>query len=290
MKKFLLLLAFLFLFASCSDSDEDTSEKFSVYYFKDQENSALTSVSLNLSGDSVTENVQTALDLLYSPEESDSISVFPSDLRHTDFKISDSTCTITFPTRYSSLATKARVAIDTALVKTLCSLNQIRTVVISCDGIDKSYSNDNFVLSSPKIYYSTQTVNLYFANKDFSNLRKTTKNISVQSSKSLEYTVISSLFHAPVSPNYRSPFPSNTSLNNVYISNQVCYIDLSPEFVENAIHTEEAEAVIIRAIVNTATELPSVNSVKFLINGNDAYGFSYFDISKPLTDKFDSGK
>ncbi len=287
-KSMLVLFTFIILaFASCSNSTDSTSDGISIYYFKNSNKDALISKSVSISDDNTELKVKRALELLYSPKDDSYLSVFSSGLKHTSFSISDSVCTINLPSQYLTLPPASRIAIDSALVKTLCSINTIDSVVILCDDINKTYSENDIVLTTPKIYYSTKNVNLYFTDKNFETLKKLTRNVPIQSGKSLEYSVVSALFNNPASKNLQTPIPKDTKLNSVYVADGICYIDLSPEFIENAIHTKEGESVIIYSIVNTVTELPLINSVKFLIDGSQAYGFIYYDISVPLTNKSD---
>lgn len=287
MKKIVSSILILLTLMSCSDSSETASDKISVYYFQDSNKDSLVAVSVEASEENLDEKVKKALDLLYSPEDDDYFSVFPSGMQYESFSLSGSTCTVTLPPRYLTLAPISRIAIDSSLVKTLCSVEYIDSVIISCDNTTKEYRNDDIVIKSPGIYYSTRNVTLYFANNNFTNLRKVTKNIPIQQEKSLEYTVISTLFNKPNSRILQSPIPSGTKLNSVLVEDEICYIDLSSEFVENATHTKTGEAIAIYSIVNTVTELPLINNVKFLIDGAPAYGFTHFDLSKPLTNRSD---
>lgn len=51
-------------------------------------------------------------------------------------------------------------------------------------------------------------------------------------------------------------------------------LDLSENFINNHPGGAELESATIYSIVNTLTELTEVNSVKFLINGEENRGFN----------------
>lgn len=287
MKKVIFLIFILLTLISCSDSSEIASDTISVYYFKDDSKDSLTSVSIDVTTEGIDEKVAKALDSLYVPKEDGYLSVFPAGVRYESFSVSVSTCTVKLPSRYLSLQPISQAAIDSALVKTLCSVENIDSVIISCEDTTKEYHSNDIVIKSPENHYSIKTVALYFADNNFSKLRKISKNIPIQQQHTLERTVVSALFTEPNSKTLRSPIPKGTKINSILVADETCYIDLSSEFVENMTHTKEGEAIAIYSIVNTVTELPLINSVKFLINGSTAYGFTYFDLSKPLTNRSD---
>lgn len=286
MKKVMLCFLISLLLVSCRDTPNNYSNA-SLFYYKDSNKDTIVDVSYTLSEGSLEKKVESALEKLYTPEDDDYFSVFPSAVRHTSFDISENICTVNLAPRYLSLPATSRVAIDAALTKTLCSINGINSVNVICEDYTKTYTNSDVVLSSPKIYNSTQAVNLYFSNATYTSLKKLSKNIYIQPNNSLEYTVVSSLLMQPASKDLKCAIPEGTVLNSVSVLNGVCYIDLSREFVENAVHTKEREAITLYSVVNTVTELPLINSVKFFIDGETGYGFLHYDISEALTNRSD---
>lgn len=82
---------------------------------------------------------------------------------------------------------------------------------------------------------------------------------------------------------FYNPIPFGTELLSVSVSGNVCYVDLSREFVPGN-DTEEKELSAVWALVYTLTDLDSINSVALTIEG-DASGLEYVDLSEPLSRK-----
>lgn len=86
--------------------------------------------------------------------------------------------------------------------------------------------------------------------------------------------LINLLIGEPKGSNLISAIPNGTKINSTQLKNDILYLDLSKEFIENHIGGEEEEKISIYAIVNTLTQLTEVNSVKILIDGNEDSSFS----------------
>ena len=61
--------------------------------------------------------------------------------------------------------------------------------------------------------------------------------------------------------------PAGTEINEIMIKDKVCYLDLSAEFQKNQSGGPREEALTIYSIVNSLTELPNIQYVQFLIDG-----------------------
>ena len=81
-----------------------------------------------------------------------------------------------------------------------------------------------------------------------------------------------------------SIIPENTKVLNTNLSGNCLTIDLSQEFIDNAPQDSIQKSNMIYTIVNTLTELKEVDSVKFLINGEEVSGFESDGIN--LTSEF----
>ena len=70
----------------------------------------------------------------------------------------------------------------------------------------------------------------------------------------------------------RQTIPAGTKLNSLTIRDNVCYLDLSREFLN--IQAEVKSEIVIYSIVNTLCELSNVSRVQFAVDGEqrDVYG------------------
>ena len=285
MKKALLLFfALLFLFASCSYNTDDAKNTCTLYYLNTENDDQFAAIPVKLNALTTEDTISEAFLKLKMPESKKFSPAVPSDIKLLALSVSDSVCNIELSSRYKKLPATTKAAVDACLVKTICSIENIDRVIISCDGIvSGDFSENDFLINSPRTYYDVYTVNLYFANADFDGLQADRETISLSPDTTLEHTVISRLLSPSSSGKLKSAVPSGTRLNDVYVSEGVCVIDLSREFVANVIHDELHEGIAIYSIVNTMTELPMIDSVKILVDGKDAEGYLHHKLSLPLT-------
>lgn len=111
-------------------------------------------------------------------------------------------------------------------------------------------------------------ISLYYINPETNTLMPEARIIDVKNLIENPYkTLTEYLIENPRTENLKSSIPSNTKVNNATINLGIVTIDLSKDFIEN--QSEEAISQGVSAIVNTLTELNDVNSVRFLIDGEE---------------------
>ncbi len=279
-----LFFTLLLLFCSCSYNTDDAKNACTLYYLDAENDSQFVSVPGKLSTPTAEEAVSEAFLKLKTPESKKLVPAIPADVKLLSLSVSDTVCKTELSSRYEKLADTTKSAATASLVKTICSIDNIDRVIISCNGVVVGEFNANdFLINSPRTYYDVYTVNLYFANADFDGLQADSETISLSPDTTLEYTVISRLLSPSSSGKLKSAVPDGTRLNDVYVSEGMCVVDLSREFVDNVIHDELHEGIAIYSIVNTMTELPMIDSVKILVDGKDTNGYIHYKLSRPLT-------
>lgn len=117
-------------------------------------------------------------------------------------------------------------------------------------------------------------VSLYFKNKNTSELVPEGRLIDVKLLLNEPYkTLMELLIEGPKNEKLEKLIPDGTKINNIELKNDILYIDLSKEFIENHQGGEELESNTIYSIVNTMTVLTEVNGVKILIDGKENQAF-----------------
>ncbi len=283
-KSVLLFLTLIFLFSSCSYNTDDAKNTCTLYYFDAENDNQFVSIPGKLNTLTPEDAVSEAFLKLKTPESKKYLPAVPADIKLLALSVSDSVCETELSSRYEKLPATTKAAVDACLVKTICSIENIDRVIISCGGVIMGDFNENdFLINSPRTYYDVYTVNLYFANAEFDGLQADRETISLSPDTTLEHTVISRLLSPSSSGKLRSAVPEGTRLNDVYVSEGMCVIDLSREFIDNVVHDELHEGIAIYSIVNTMTELPMIDSVKILVDGKEANGYLHHKLSLPLT-------
>ncbi|MHB8125612.1 MAG: GerMN domain-containing protein [Desulfitobacteriaceae bacterium] len=127
----------------------------------------------------------------------------------------------------------------------------------------------------PKIRFT-----LYFPNQDASWLVPIERNVSVP-----EQEVIKTIFRELDSPppDFAKPLPKGTCLLGATVKDSIATLDLSKEFQKNFSGGTSAEQMVLFSIVNSLTTLSNVQSVQFLLEGQQQDAIlGHIDTSVPI--------
>ena len=109
---------------------------------------------------------------------------------------------------------------------------------------------------------------LFFANSETGELESESRIIDANILIKEPYKEIMNwLLKGPQSSNLKKLIPEGTAMHDIKVEKSCAIIDFSNEFLNYG--TEENKLKIINSIVNTLTNLKEINSVKFLINGEE---------------------
>ena len=222
----------------------------------------------------------------------------PADFKVKDKRYNETTAYIDLDKSYNTMPANLKILAMGSLVYTLTDLDFINNVCVSVDGLPIMDSNNeniavfnrDIVLNNPVINpekTNWQVVYLYFASQDGRKLICQQKNIEVKQSQSLEYQLVEQLIAGPDdsgAKNLIASVPSDTKINDIKTEEGTCYVNLSRGFMKKKDNV--TEEVTIYSIVNTLTELDTVNRVQFLIDGEKLNEYKGdIDFSKPFDRK-----
>ena len=109
---------------------------------------------------------------------------------------------------------------------------------------------------------------LFFSNSETGEIESEVKIVDVNLLINEPYKQIMNwLINGPQSSNLKRLIPEGTAMHDIKVEKSCAIINLSKEFLNY--ETEENKLIIINSIVNTLTNLKEINSVKFLINGEE---------------------
>jgi len=124
-------------------------------------------------------------------------------------------------------------------------------------------------------------VNLYFSDSQAMYLVPEKRKIS--QIPSLARQAVIELIKGPESSDFYPTIPEGTQVNEVYIADDIAYIDLSEEIFKNHPGGSSGELMTVYSIVNTLTEIPPIKGVQILVEGNEMKSLAgHIDISMPL--------
>ena len=124
-------------------------------------------------------------------------------------------------------------------------------------------------------------VNLYFSDSQAMYLIPEKRKIP--QIPSLARQAVNELIKGPENSNFYPTIPEGTQVNEVYIADDIVYIDLSEEIFENHPGGSSGELMTVYSIVNTLTEISPIKGVQILVGGNEKNSLvGHIDISMPL--------
>ncbi len=124
-------------------------------------------------------------------------------------------------------------------------------------------------------------VNLYFS--DSQAMYLVPEKRKIPQTPSLARQVVIELIKGPENPNLYPTIPKETQVNEVYIADDIVYIDLSEEIFKNHPGGSSGELMTVYSIVNTLTEITPIRGVQILVEGNEKESLvGHIDINMPL--------
>ena len=123
-------------------------------------------------------------------------------------------------------------------------------------------------------------IGLYFANEEKDGLVAEKREVFHSMNTSLERLVVEQLLAGSQNGGL-SVMPKNTKVLNVSLTDNTCYVNLDSGFISG--DTDVAEYIPIYAIVDSLTELQTVNKVQITVNGSaDVTYRNVISLAQPL--------
>ncbi|HVJ50252.1 GerMN domain-containing protein [Desulfitobacterium sp.] len=171
----------------------------------------------------------------------------------------------------------------TILGVTGCGSSNMKTQAnVSATPNDTSVAANSSSSPSSNNAPTTQAVKmtLYFPKSDASGLMAVERTINVDNKE-----IIKAMFNELNNPpsGLERPLPKGTELLSATVKDGVATLDLSKQFRSSFTGGGTGEQLILYSIVNSLTTLPNVQSVQFLLNGENSIAIlGETDTSTPL--------
>ena len=178
---------------------------------------------------------------------------------------------------FDSLKEAQRLICIGSLVYTFTDISSVKDVRLFVDGksvselygmhreLNRENTVNNPVISPEKI--DRQNVVLYFLNEKGTALAPEERSIEVKQSQTLEYQIVEQLTLGPGNDSLKAAVPPSTKIKDIKTEEGICYVNLSGDFISSLSGDANTEKLTIYSIVNSLTELNTVNKVQFLIDG-----------------------
>ncbi len=295
-KNILILLSFLlsviFLLSGCSwfSVKNGNSDAEANIYYIEENGTTLVEMNVSLPDGSKEDKVEFLVNNLLNPPEKN-LSPLCVGAKLLSVKIEDEIAILNFSKEFSNVKDPIYTLSPAALAKTVCSLDFISGVnilvegspALGIDGTPIGLIMQNDVMGDGLPTGLTKTsVKLYFADETGDGLNSERREVLVPASTAVEKIVVEELIKGPKSAKNIAIIPTDVKVLSTETKNRVCFVNLSKEFIDRFSGGSAEEILTIYSIVNSLTELETVGSVQFLIEGEKKESLSHMALNEPI--------
>lgn len=193
-----------------------------------------------------------------------------------DSRIDGNQLILSFDENYYNINKAEEVLFRAAIVKSMCQIEGVTTVVINIENKPLVNSKGELVgAMNAELFvdnpgrdinaYDHREVVLYFANSEGNALVAERRTVVYSTNISLEKLVLEKLLEGPAEKEHRATLSPERRINSVTVKEGVCYVDLSEPSTDFTGAVDEE--VSIYSIVNTVLEIPDLKKVSIAIDG-----------------------
>lgn len=217
------------------------------------------------------------------PKDISMKKAIPDNVTIDEYTLSDAgELTLYLDSAYGNYSGVNEILRRASIVKTLCQITEVDSVQFYVAGQPLTDSNANAIgfmtadtfidnTGGESVYQQSAVLNIYFATKNGDALEMVPVQITYDATIPLEQMTIEQLIKGPDSikgidkDQVLPTIPDSTVLNSVTVKEHTCYVDFSNEFLKK--RDNISSEVAVYSVVNTLTELSTVNKVQFSIDG-----------------------
>ena len=263
-------------------------------YFTNKDNSKILSESRTLaikSGDSLERVVIN--ELVKGPVSPDLKKAIPEGTQLLDMKLENSIATVDFSKEYYNTSANADIIVASfSVVNSLCELPGIKKVNILVENkalVGPSgnpfgtLGKEDAVFGALPNEKGQMEITLYFGASTGDMLTPEVRNIPIKEKEPIEKYIIQELIKGPKDKANSKTVPPETKLLSIETKEGTCFVNLSEDFKTKHWGGSTGEMLTIYSIVDSLTELPDIQKVQFLIEGQKLDVFEHMVFNEPFS-------
>ncbi len=177
-----------------------------------------------------------------------------------------------------------------SIVKSLCSISSVTSVSIWVEAmplqlddgtIVTNLKESDLVFDANALTQDEENITLYFSDGDSLLLREI-RRVTVPKGETIEKVILTELIRGPQNNMSYKTLPPETKILSAETKDGVCFVNLSADFIHKHSGGSTAEIMTIYSIVNSLTELSTVSSVQFLIEGEKKDVYIHMVFNEPI--------
>lgn len=275
--RIILLLLCIGILTACQSEYTDTEGTTIELYYLNKEETKVLREEYTVEAETVEAQVEELIGVLSeTPENLANKAPISGNVRLLDYRIEESQLSLTFDEYYKELTFTTEVLTRAALVRSFTQLEGIEYVVMQVReetltdalGVPVGVmSADTFIDNAGEEINAYEEVNLrlYFADESGTRLIEAIRPYMYNTNISLEKLVLEQLIAGPNNEELYPTINPDTKVVSATVRDGICYVNLDETFLTQ-VYNVTAE-VTVYSIVNSLIELPNINKVQILING-----------------------
>lgn len=222
------------------------------------------------------------------PESQNLHNPFPTDLSVVYASMSEGRLLIRTDETLNRLTGVRRSIAAACLAMTVTQFPSISSVQILAGDRELTgdwsgrWTPEDFVLEDDSATSDATTVKVYVGDVQGRYLTDELRTKTLDAGTSAAEFVMTQLLEGPNQQGHESVLPAGTRLNEVHTANGLCEVDLSEEFLLHAPSRYAQARLAVYAIVNSLTELTSVQRVLIRCDGQEIGDFGGMDLRQSL--------
>lgn len=280
----LLSLCTAFLLTSCGGGDsavKDASAVDTAYkvYYVDMSKPAVKSESRGYVSENTYELIGECIQALETkPDKKNGEAAIQEPLKVIKYGFNEEgkQADIYFNSAYYEMSKEKEILVRAAIVNTLTQFDTLIDYVAfyvndapltDKNGSAKVMMASDFIDSTSADIknLNEETLTLYFASTDGTQLASENVRVHYKNTASIESVVMERLIAGPLSDTLNKTCSSDTKLNSITVENGLCTVDMSSKFLETV--DNQGFNIKVYSVVNSLCALDDVEKVQILING-----------------------
>lgn len=283
------------MLASCGKRT-DVGKEDPFIYCLNEDRTGLTKISYDFPEGNSEETARAVLEELKEPaEEIEYTAPIPKEVKVQGCRLRGSILDVDFNSAYLEMGALEEKLVRAAVVQSLVLIDGINAVSFTVDGEMLKDSTgfpvglmneDDFVenTGSSPTAYQTDTLTLYFADKEGDSLVPREVDVRYSSNVSREKLIVEKLMQGPSGSGAYPTINPDANLLSVTIKDGICYVNFDSTFLTGAY--DVLPEVTVYSIVNSLVGGTEAQKVQITINGEtDAKYMETVDLSQPLEEK-----
>lgn len=274
------MLLFLLLAACSGENAPKEGRTIRLYYLGNPETKVVAK-DYTLSAEETRKQAEEIVQALSAlPDKLEYKAPLSMGFRLLDYEVTGNLLTLNVSEEYKKMKPTTEILVRAALVRSFTQIEEIGYVTITVEGetlhdalgnVVGAMTAGQFVDNAGSNINTDERIRLklYFANESGDGLVTLYRTVSYNTNISIEKLVVEQIM-AGTGSTETGCYPTigtDVQLLGVSTKDGTCYVNFDKNFLNQALKV--SSEVTIYSLVNSLTELPGVNRVQILVNGED---------------------